>query len=98
MVPGLKFWDMCAGEALIQSMMGVVCDANHKPLIYDHTLEDYTVNEGIVVAKNKIVFDVANERLIQNTGYDLPYYREKAHEETRKYREEKALKAQQQQQ
>jgi len=45
-------------------MMGVVCDANHKPLIYDHTLEDYTINEGIVVAKNKIVFDVANERLI----------------------------------
>ena len=43
MVPGLKFWDMCAGEALIQSMMGIVCNAEHKPLIYDHTLDDFTI-------------------------------------------------------
>jgi fructose-1,6-bisphosphatase/inositol monophosphatase family enzyme len=55
---------MCAGEALIQSMMGIVCDANHKPLIYDHTLKDPTIYAGIVVAKNKKVFDTANERII----------------------------------
>ena len=35
LIPGFKYWDMCAGEALLQSMMGVVCDANFKPLIYD---------------------------------------------------------------
>ena len=86
LVPGLKFWDMCAGEALIQSMMGVVCDANHKPLIYDHTLGDYTINEGIVVAKNKKAFDVANERLIQNTGHDLPYFHNKTLTEAAEYR------------
>jgi len=43
LVPGFKYWDLCAGEALIQSMMGVVCDANHKPLEYDHTADDYTI-------------------------------------------------------
>ena len=93
MVPGLKFWDMCAGEALIQSMMGVVCNANHKPLIYDHTLDDFTIQEGIVVAKNRKVFDVGNERLIQNTGFDLPHYQKKAHIETAEYRLQKELKA-----
>lgn len=43
LVPGFKYWDMCAGEALLQSMMGVVCDANHKPLIYDHNKTNFTI-------------------------------------------------------
>ncbi len=60
LVPGLKMWDMCAGEALIQSMMGIVCDSDHKPLIYDHTLKDYTITNGIFVSKNKTVFDLTN--------------------------------------
>ena len=48
-------WDMCAGEALIQAMMGVVCDADHKPLYYDHNAKDFTIPNGILVAKNKSV-------------------------------------------
>jgi len=74
LIPGFKYWDMCAGEALLQSMMGVVCDANHKPLIYDHEAKDYTIQEGIVVAKNKKVFDTAIERIKQNTSHDLAYF------------------------
>ena len=64
LVPGLKFWDLCAGEALIQASMGIVCDAYHKPIIYDHTLDDYTISNGIVICKNKKVFDTINLRLI----------------------------------
>lgn len=58
LVPGFKYWDLCAGEALIQSMMGVVCDANQKPIVYDHTSKNFTIQNGIVIAKNKTVIDL----------------------------------------
>jgi 3'-phosphoadenosine 5'-phosphosulfate (PAPS) 3'-phosphatase len=57
-VPGFKYWDMCASEALISSRMGVVTDANSKPIIYDHTKSNFTIREGIIVAKNRKVYDV----------------------------------------
>lgn len=57
LVPGFKYWDMCASEALIEGMMGFTTDANNKPIIYDHTKNNYTIREGIIVAKNKKVFD-----------------------------------------
>ena len=44
---------MCASEALIQAKMGIVTDAHCQPLIYDHTKENFTIREGIIVAKNK---------------------------------------------
>lgn len=34
LVPGLKCWDMCASEAIINSRLGFVTDANLKPLQY----------------------------------------------------------------
>lgn len=55
-------------------MMGIVCDSNHKPLIYDHTLKDFTIKNGIFVSKNKKVFDLTNQRLYEQTGNDLPFY------------------------
>jgi 3'-phosphoadenosine 5'-phosphosulfate (PAPS) 3'-phosphatase len=90
LVPGLKMWDMCAGEALIQSMMGIVCDSDHKPLIYDHTLQDFTIKNGIFVSKNKTVFDLTNQRLLSNTGNDLPYYQARTLLEVAEYRKNKA--------
>jgi fructose-1,6-bisphosphatase/inositol monophosphatase family enzyme len=62
----MKFWDMCASEALIQAMMGVCCSADGKPIYYSPdgiTTEDHTVLSGIIVAKNKRVYDTMNERL-----------------------------------
>jgi len=93
LVPGMKFWDMCASEALIQSMMGIVVSADNKPLIYDPDLEDYTVNEGIVIAKNKKVFDTACNRIKEATGHDMKYFQEKTQIETAEYRAAKDLKA-----
>ncbi len=43
LVPGMKFWDMCAAEALIQSMMGIVTGADKKPLIYNSKDDDFTI-------------------------------------------------------
>ena len=77
LVPGFKYWDLCAGEALLQSMMGVVCDAANKPLVYDDTATDFTIQEGIVISKNKKVFDTAQERLFDSTGHDMMYFHEK---------------------
>ncbi len=74
LVPGLKCWDMCAGEALIQAMMGIVSDSDHKPLIYNPKATDYTISNGIFVCKNKKVFDLCNQRLIENAGKDMPTF------------------------
>jgi hypothetical protein len=41
-------------------MMGIICDSDHKPLIYDPRAEDYTIPYGIFVCKNKKVFEVTN--------------------------------------
>ena len=43
--------------------MGFVTNANSKPLIYNNDLCDYTIKEGIIVAKNKKVFDVCSKRI-----------------------------------
>ena len=37
LIPGFKYWDMCASEALIEAKMGICVQANGEPLIYDHT-------------------------------------------------------------
>lgn len=63
LVPGFKYWDMCASEALIQAKMGIVTDANQRPLIYDHTRQSYTIKEGIIVAKNTKVYEVCKKRI-----------------------------------
>jgi len=70
-------------------MMGIVCDSDHKPLFYDHMAKDFTIQNGIMVSKNKTVFDLTNERLMQNTGYDLPYYQKKTNREVEEYRRAK---------
>jgi hypothetical protein len=68
LVPGFKYWDMCASEALIKAKRGIVTDAESKPLIYDHTKSNFTIREGIIVAKNKKVFDLCKERIEVKLG------------------------------
>ena len=61
-VPGFKYWDMCASEALIEAKMGICVDASGKPLIYDEIRDDYTIHEGIVIAKNMKVYKLVLDR------------------------------------
>jgi hypothetical protein len=51
--------------------MGIVTDANCHPLIYDHTRDNFTIREGIIVAKNKKVFEVCKERIEQCLGRSI---------------------------
>lgn len=83
LVPGFKYWDMCASEALIQAKMGIVTDANSRPLIYDHTKDNYTIREGIIVAKNKKVFDVCKKRIETTLGRTIPSIHKEIAEEAR---------------
>jgi len=71
MVPGLKFWDLCAGEALLQSRMGVLTDASGNAIFYDESLEDYTPRNGIIACKNLRTYNIMKERIEKNTGKSL---------------------------
>lgn len=68
LVPGFKYWDMCASEALVLSMMGVVTNAYKKPIKYNPTKGNFTIREGIIVAKNKKVYDIAVNRIEEGMG------------------------------
>jgi 3'-phosphoadenosine 5'-phosphosulfate (PAPS) 3'-phosphatase len=72
LMPGFKYWDMCAAEALILAMMGVVTDANRKPIVYDHKQTNYTIREGIIIAKNKKVYEVCEKRILKGVGSTIP--------------------------
>jgi len=63
---------MCASEALMLARMGVVTDASQRPIIYDHTKNNYTIREGIIMAKNKKVYDVCAKRIQEKLGRDIP--------------------------
>lgn len=63
---------MCASEALLSAKMGIVTDANGRPLTYDHTKTNYTIREGIIVAKNKKVYDVCQKRVKEGLGKTIP--------------------------
>ena len=65
LVPGFKFWDMCASDALIKSMNGVVTDAKGNDLEYDDSKNNFTIKSGIIVAKNKKTYEVCEERIMK---------------------------------
>ena len=51
MTKGIKFWDMCAAEALMRARFGIVTDKDRKLINYDHTLEDFTLPHGIIMSR-----------------------------------------------
>ena len=59
LVPGFKYWDMCASEALIEAKMGICVNALGKPFIYDPNATDFTVPDGIIIAKNLKMYNLA---------------------------------------
>lgn len=89
LVPGFKYWDMCASEALIEAKMGICVDAYGKPLIYDHTKDNYTINEGIQIAKNIKVFNLVKKRCMENLGMSLTQFYDEVKIDTERRREER---------
>jgi len=91
LVPGFKYWDMCASEALIEAKMGICVNANGAPLRYDHNRNDFTVDGGIIVAKNMKVYNLIRDRCMVNLGMSLEQFYQEVQEETRQKAEKKAL-------
>lgn len=71
LVPGFKYWDMCASEALIEAKMGICTDAYGQALDYDHNRDDFTVQGGIIIAKNMKVYNLVRDRCMVNLGMTL---------------------------
>jgi len=82
LVPGFKYWDMCASEALIEAKMGICTAANGKQLIYDHTKDDYTITEGIVLAKNMKVYNLVRDRCQNKLGMSMEQFCEEVQSHT----------------
>lgn len=63
LVPGFKYWDMCASEAIINSRFGIVSDSHQRPIQYNSSHKKYTIMNGIVSAKNHKVYELCLERI-----------------------------------
>lgn len=57
-VKGIKFWDMCAPEALVRARFGIMTDKDKKPIIYESNLKDYTITNGILMARSQAIYDL----------------------------------------
>ena len=65
----MKYLDMCASEALKEANMGIVIAADGQPLIYD-----YTIQEGILIAKNLKVYNMVRDRCIDKLGMTIEQF------------------------
>jgi len=89
LVPGFKYWDMCACEALIQGRMGIVTDASGNAIFYEDIEGSYTIREGILAAKNKKVYDVATKRIEKGVGKTIKGIHSEIREEADQQRRKK---------
>ena len=62
-VPGFKYWDMCASEALLKSRFGLVTDACRNPLFYIPKTNNFTIDKGIIASNNPSVFEINQRRI-----------------------------------
>ena len=91
-VPGFKYWDMCASEALIEAKMGICVDASGKPLKYDHEKEDYTIHEGIQIAKNMNVYKIVQQRCMDGLGMSMHQFYEEVRQDSLRKSAERAAR------
>lgn len=63
-VKGIKYWDMCASDALIRARYGVTSNKFGLPLVYEQTYnDDYTIINGVIMARSKGIYELCNERI-----------------------------------
>eukprot|EP00347_Sterkiella_histriomuscorum_P005803 403355212 len=70
LVPGFKFWDMCGSEAILAARFGILTDAYKRPLFYDRK-QHPTLQNGIIAAKNKAIYELCERRIEKFTGLSL---------------------------
>lgn len=63
-VRGLKYWDLCAAEALMRGRFGIVTDKDGQPIIYDETRTDgFTVMNGIIFSRTEDIYKMCYGRI-----------------------------------
>ena len=59
----MKFWDVCAVEALIRGRFGIVTDKDKQSIIYQPNADgDYTIPNGLIIASTQSVYDLCYSR------------------------------------
>ena len=55
-VKSMKYWDVCAVEALVRGRFGVVTDKDKKPIEYypaeENGKTNFTIPNGLIIARN----------------------------------------------
>lgn len=62
-VKSIMYWDMCGIDALMKGRFGITSAIDKSPLIYDHTVSDFTMQKGIILARSQAIYDLCYERL-----------------------------------
>jgi len=44
----MKRWDICAGEAILRAVGGVVTDADNKTIVYEEPREKWPCSRGVI--------------------------------------------------
>ncbi len=59
----MKFWDMCAAEALMKARFGIITDKDRNQIEYLHKTDDYTIPNGVIFGQSELIYDACYERV-----------------------------------
>jgi fructose-1,6-bisphosphatase/inositol monophosphatase family enzyme len=60
----MKYWDVCANEALIRGRFGIVTDKDKKPVNYEtNGRRNFTIPNGLIIARNQSIYDLTYDRV-----------------------------------
>jgi len=63
-VKSMKYWDVCAVEAMIRGRFGIATDKDRLPIIYEPAEKgNFTIPNGLILARSQAVYDVCYDRL-----------------------------------
>jgi len=69
--PGMKRWDICAGEAILRAVGGVVSDADNKDIVYEEPREKWQCSRGVIATINKEKHQRVMEALLKKGNIEL---------------------------
>lgn len=58
LVKSMKYWDVCAVEALIRGRFGVVTDKDMQPIVYNPNQDNFTIPNGVIISRNQEIYDL----------------------------------------
>lgn len=62
----MKRWDICAGEAILKSVGGIVVGGDNKPLTYEEEKGKSVIAQGVIASVSKDKHDRVMNKLLDN--------------------------------